>query len=383
LILSRNSTKAKEQAMSRDVHAALARALEDLRTAEKSAVLLFAEVMVNELYRDLGFASMERYSEEKLGFSPGKTKQFMRLAARLEELPELKRAVEAGDIGWTAARHVQSVATANTEAHWVEEAKRTSRRELTRKIDRARAAAKRERARKSTGQAELLPIGAGGAGGAGAGGAGSAEPIDVPRTITFTFTGEQYDRYVALIEARRKAGCRSSREELILEALASTPVGASSNAPHHKIVTTVCPKCGAAATPGPGGDRTIPLPELAARIEDAEMVDEQGNTRRTIPPKVRAQVLARDGHMCQARGCGNTQFLTLHHKTPVSVGGTNEPDNLTTMCSRCHRALHERKRQLASLQRGTRVSGDAMGLEGTPSPNAAAEVPAAGGGRSG
>ena len=79
--------------MSRDVHAALARALEDLRTAEKSAVLLFAEVMVNELYRDLGFASMEHYSGEKLGFSAGKTKQFMRLASRLEELPELKRAV--------------------------------------------------------------------------------------------------------------------------------------------------------------------------------------------------------------------------------------------------------------------------------------------------
>lgn len=346
--------------MSHDVHAALRRVAEDFRGVERTLILLFAEVMVNQLYRDVGFASMAAYSEAELGFSAGKTKQLIRLAARLQELPKLKHALATGEVTWTGARETTRVATPETEAHWVEEAKRSSRRELVKKIDRAKAVATRERKRKRTKQAELVPA------------PGGTEPLDValdvPRSVTFRFTGEQYDRYQALIEARRKAGCRSNKEELVLEALAATPVGASSTAPHHKIVTTVCPTCSAAAC----GGRPVPLAELAARMEDAEVVDADGGTRRTIPPKTRARVMARDGHTCQAKGCGNTRFLEVHHKTPVAAGGTNEPENLITLCSGCHRALHERKSQLVAWQQGTRVPGELPGEPaGEPAPTPA------------
>jgi hypothetical protein len=62
--------------------------------------------------------------------------------------------------------------------------------------------------------------------------------------------------------------------------------------------------------------------------------------RRTIPTTLRRQVLERDGHQCTAPGCGHRRHLSLHHIEPVAGGGRDMAQNLTTVCSRCHRALH-------------------------------------------
>ncbi len=55
-------------------------------------------------------------------------------------------------------------------------------------------------------------------------------------------------------------------------------------------------------------------------------------------PKARAQALARDDHRCQV--CGATQDLHVHHLRPVrlftSPADAHRPDNLITLCARCH-----------------------------------------------
>ena len=33
--------------------------------------------------------------------------------------------------------------------------------------------------------------------------------------------------------------------------------------------------------------------------------------------------------------------LDLHHKKPVSQGGTDDPDNLVTWCRKCHKEWHK------------------------------------------
>lgn len=72
---------------------------------------------------------------------------------------------------------------------------------------------------------------------------------------------------------------------------------------------------------------------------DARVVKPNGRARQSIPPARRRAVLVRDGHRC--RRCGATRFLEIHHERPVSAGGGNEAENLVTLCSRCHRRLHE------------------------------------------
>jgi 5-methylcytosine-specific restriction endonuclease McrA len=63
--------------------------------------------------------------------------------------------------------------------------------------------------------------------------------------------------------------------------------------------------------------------------------------RATIPPSVRAAVLARDRHRCAAPGCRSAHFLEVHHVMRRGQGGSNRAENLITLCRRCHRFMHE------------------------------------------
>lgn len=56
--------------------------------------------------------------------------------------------------------------------------------------------------------------------------------------------------------------------------------------------------------------------------------------RVKVSDAVRAYVLERDNHECQS--CGSTRRLTLHHIIYRFYGGSNEAENLVTICSLCH-----------------------------------------------
>ncbi|MCB9638886.1 MAG: HNH endonuclease [Myxococcales bacterium] len=56
---------------------------------------------------------------------------------------------------------------------------------------------------------------------------------------------------------------------------------------------------------------------------------------------VKAYVLDRDGYRCQSRQkVEHDKVLQVHHKLFRSQGGTDAPDNLVTLCRRCHEDLH-------------------------------------------
>jgi Domain of unknown function (DUF222)/HNH endonuclease len=66
-----------------------------------------------------------------------------------------------------------------------------------------------------------------------------------------------------------------------------------------------------------------------------------GRRRRTIPPKLRKALEARDDGSCQWPGCTNTHYLDAHHKRHWAHGGATNLDNLILLCSHHHRLLHE------------------------------------------
>jgi len=61
---------------------------------------------------------------------------------------------------------------------------------------------------------------------------------------------------------------------------------------------------------------------------------------------VKAYVLSRDGYKCQCgqKGCAST--LEVHHIKYRSQGGSDAPENLITLCSKHHKALHDGKLSL-------------------------------------
>lgn len=50
--------------------------------------------------------------------------------------------------------------------------------------------------------------------------------------------------------------------------------------------------------------------------------------------EIRHEVLRRDNHCCQV--CGKEHSGQVHHVIPRSQGGTNDFDNLITLCGKCH-----------------------------------------------
>jgi len=63
--------------------------------------------------------------------------------------------------------------------------------------------------------------------------------------------------------------------------------------------------------------------------------------RRTLPPTLKRQVLARDQHCCSVPGCSNLVFIHIHHIVPLARGGKDRAHSLTTVCAFHHRAVHK------------------------------------------
>ncbi len=140
----------------------------------------------------------------------------------------------------------------------------------------------------------------------------------------------------------------------------------------YQIVIYRCEVCGGGQVVTGRGRRTLSAAALAAASCDARILQDtrpepdaqcqdteaskraagrcpspSPRSRSTIPPALRQAVLARDGHRCRAPGCGRARFLEVHHIKPRAHGGKNDPANLVTLCSGCHRLLHERGTKIA------------------------------------
>ena len=67
--------------------------------------------------------------------------------------------------------------------------------------------------------------------------------------------------------------------------------------------------------------------------------DRDGSGRGGRPwRRIRERVLQRDGYLCQA--CRTKGRVTpageVHHVVALSRGGTDDPDNLLSLCGPCH-----------------------------------------------
>lgn len=60
-----------------------------------------------------------------------------------------------------------------------------------------------------------------------------------------------------------------------------------------------------------------------------------------IPNTTRKEVYRRDGFRCAL--CDSTDGIQVHHVIPRGEGGSDFPENLITLCWRCHALAHGHK----------------------------------------
>ena len=445
------------------VLAALKEALSALDRAEYCAVLWFAEIHRRRLFRQFGYSSMNQFATAELHFSRTRTGDFLRLAARLEELPAIREALTRGLLGYSKALEIIRVATPATEHTWVAAATSLTRSQLRARIKRIRERARKRRLNRSK-QPELENL-TGAAGAAGlpelagatemaraaemagpagaaemAGSAGSAGAVpgrnpgqggdqgpgeevvpaakqtsgtreqqearprvqdpanrtgsgspespkpaassdhlglesvrEIPVHLGIAMLPEQLARFEALLEKLRGLGFGVSgpgRAEVILAGLAAlvqgetrttdqtTPSKTSSSRPGARrrapagspvsrssriqIHVLQCPDCKGAAIRTGRGELPISNSTFQRLACDARIRQEGLPNRSTIAPSTRLAVLERDRYHCQAPGCRHVHHLEIHHIVPRSRGGSNQQDNLITLCSGCHRIWHEK-----------------------------------------
>ena len=111
------------------------------------------------------------------------------------------------------------------------------------------------------------------------------------------------------------------------------------SSPPYRVVLYRCRDCQKTEVVTGTGRKPVTEATATAVIENATIHD-AGRNRSAVPPAIREKVLARDGHRCRAPGCRAIRFLEVHHVRPRQHGGTHRPENLVTLCSRCHRFLH-------------------------------------------
>ncbi|MBD3220076.1 hypothetical protein GF314_02450 [bacterium] len=301
-----------------EVDQALRASVDAYDRARQNAAMWFTEALERGIYREFGHASMEIYAREELGFSTGRTRQFLALSRNLRRMPHLRAAITEGRLGWTKAQEVARVVTPANEREWVEKAIALPREELRRAMAAARMAARQRRR------------------------SGATVDTDPPTTIALKLDGLQLARFDAAITAVKKAGIvapTASRAEVVLAGLAAlteNPDVECRHAPAATVIARRCPDCEVVFARGKRLDPT------AADALECDHVRRRadGRNRSVIPPSTRGRVLDRDGYRCTTPGCSNSHFLEIHHIVPRHRGGSNRLENLTTLCTRCHRHAH-------------------------------------------
>ncbi len=297
----------------------------------------------HKVYKMLGYKNITCYAAAVGGISEGQCKAFLKIGLKLEELPEMQRAIADGSLSWTRASHIVAQATPENESELIDVAQQISSRQL-------RFAQQPSRVEQVSGAvpqpAPPAPV------------SNSIKPppetpvapADTPCYVSFRFTPEQYSNWASLCET---LGSEDSKEEFLLQGLAALLRKSKSGAegPGYVIHLQNCPSCDLATLSNTRGTFDVPKSMLEAAHCDATLEDAEARRRQVVPPRIRRAILQRDQYRCQAQGCAHTQFLEIHHILPTAKGGRCSTKNLVTLCSRCHRQLHKQEIELLAANR--------------------------------
>jgi len=287
--------------------------------AEEAQCLREADKL--KLWRRLGYIHMGEYLERELGYGPQVGGERMRVARELAELPLIEASLGDGALPYSAVRELTRIATAATEAEWLDAARGKNLRQIEALVSGRKRG---DRPRDPT------------------------NPDLVPRVVRLELSPPVFALFRQVQSALAdELGGRLDDSSLVeLLCRRALDGGGSSERPAHQIAITVCESCNRGWQNGAGREIEVG-PEVVERARcDAELIGsledaQPARVTATVTPRLRRQVLARDHHACTVPGCRSARNLELHHVEYQRDGGRHEIWNLTTTCTGHHQQLHE------------------------------------------
>ena len=353
----------------REIDRALRRIARRQATLDVDLLAWLRRAEDENIWPKLGYVHALEYLEEVFAFAPRTAIDRLRVANELGDLPQIEKALAAGELAYGAVRELTRVATAETEGAWLAEARGKRLRDVERMVA----------GRKKGDAPDAKP-----------------DPNRIRHGLWLELDGEAMaawrqmramlddelgekldDRMVVLEVARRclagdlagggidgsadggiDRACRSHEDcDGSHESDVPHEPGASAEpqAERHREVmkrsprpmqmqhSIRCPDCRRGWQLGAGEAIEISATALAEIECDAVIVDDENGGRAawTIPPATRRKVIMRDHGRCQVPGCRAARFLAVHHIVHREDGGTNDEWNLIVLCFGHHKLHHD------------------------------------------
>lgn len=314
----------------KQVHAALVRMQKSRARLDGELGEWLLRALRSEVHQALGFASFSEYVERLFGEKPRWTRERLRVAEALGQLPLVRRGLDEGSLNWSKVRELTRVATPATEAEWLNVAEQGTARQFEQLV------AGRQLGDRPTDPTHLH---------------------SKTHVLRFEISGDVLATVrEAMTKLRREANL--SEEEALLTMARQVLAGPSEpGRSSYQIAITICEQCRRGFQEG-AGERI----EVGREIVEAAECDCQrigafdhapaarptthvGRPRcerasQSIPPRIRREVMRRDAGRCVVPGCRHARYVDIHHLKPRSEGGGHDPERLVVLCGAHHRALH-------------------------------------------
>jgi len=282
------------------------------RRVESQLISLLMEIDRLQLYRLLGCASLFTYVVSMLGFTEGAAYQLITVTRKAKDIATLKTALEEQRLSVAKASRIVSVLNAENASELIEFASRHTSRETDLEVARR----------------------------AGRDGNERCSSLKIPVRVL-----------QKLKHVQSLMGQVGSFEEM-LEKLADYYIERED--PVKKAERALAKRAAAESDPA-NSERS----ERTESVRSESDCSESARSKSRVPSRNSAHpkrkpltahelhtVNARDGRRCafiDANGnrCPNERWLHVHHLQGVVRGGTNDPANLITLCSRHHQLVHQ------------------------------------------
>ena len=280
------------------LHERAVRCAKSLLKHEAELIEIILEVDREKLFRLLGYNSLFDYVVKALHISPGSAYGFTAVAKKSVTVPELKQAIDQGELNVNTARKIVSVITAENSQDWIGKATKLSQRELEKEIVA-------ENPKKHAVKEKITPV---------------ARNLSEFR-CSMTDAQEKLIRRVQDLESQRTKKACSLQEALVAMTAAyldrRDPVRKAARVLSARKKRTIRT---AASKPHHGKRKKM----RAGLIHEVNLRD-QGRCSEIDP---------------SGKRCEQSRWIEMHHRIPVAEGGTDELQNLTSLCFHHHRALH-------------------------------------------
>jgi len=259
------------------------------RLVESQLVSLLMEIDALKLYRLLGCASLFTYVVSMLGFTEGAAYQLITVTRKAKDIAALKTALEEQRLSVAKASRIASVLSADNASELIEFASRHSSRETD--LEVARRAGRDGNERCSS-----LKI-----------------PVRVLAKLKHVQSLMGQVEFEAMLE--KLADYYIEREDPVKKAERALAKHQGNS-------------------------------ERSESLRAKSRARSRPNKRKPLTAHELHTVNARDGRRCafiDANGnrCPNERWLHVHHVQSVGRGGTNDPENLITLCSHHHQLVHQ------------------------------------------